>query len=103
MRFMPSLKAAGLAMYPAYREDEIAIHAPCLLSPPHPPPPPPPSTSTRFAMAQSTTTTTTTTTRGQYLASILAVMRAPGQDPAATLTCARTMLETLMHSIEQQP
>jgi len=38
-------------------------------------------------------------TRQQYLASILAVMNAPGQDPAATLARARAMLETLMGSI----
>ena len=42
-------------------------------------------------------------THQQYLASISAVMHAPGQDPAATLARARAMLDTLMQSIEQQP
>jgi len=43
---------------------------------------------------------TTTTTNQQYLASILDVMRTPGQDPAATLARARDMLDTLMQSID---
>lgn len=43
---------------------------------------------------------TTTTTNQQYLESIMAVMRAPGQDPAATLARARDMLDTLMQSID---
>jgi len=96
-RFMPSLKAAGLPLYPAYSEAEIAIHTPRLLSPPSPPPP---STSSRFAIAQQPVTTPT---RAQYLASILAVLRTPGRDPATLLAKARAMLDALMQSIEQQP
>ena len=92
-RFMPSLRAAGLPLYPAYSEAEIAIHTPRLLSPL----PAPSSTASRFAMAQPSPT------RAEYLASILAVMRAPGQDPSAILARARAMLETLMQSIADKP
>lgn len=38
----------------------------------------------------------------QYLESILAIVRAPGQYPAAVLSRAREMLETLMRSVSMQ-